>query len=100
MIGADDWCVNFDRESRLCKIYESRPEFCVVKPEKFKSMFGVDEDELSDFAAFCCREHITDNYGENAIELQRFEEVLDSLYEEDEDEDGDGGVQVVDMSKD
>jgi hypothetical protein len=24
MIGEDDWCVNFDKETRMCKIYEDR----------------------------------------------------------------------------
>ena len=86
MIGADDWCIHFDSTSRRCKIYDDRPGFCIVRPEKFKEMFDVDEEDLSDFAAFCCREHIGDLYGESSIELSRFEEIIDSLYDEAEAE--------------
>ena len=93
LIGPDDWCVNFDKDARLCTIYDKRPAFCIVSPDKMKTMFAVEEDEINDFAAFCCREHISDNYGENSIELERFEAVLDELYAEDE-EDG-----FVDLSK-
>ena len=105
MIGNDDWCVNFDQKNRICKIYEDRPSFCRVEPSKMKEMFDVEEEDIDDFAAFCCREHITDNYGENSIELERFEAVIDSLWEEDENEDeNDGGnegrVQLVDLSTD
>ena len=95
MIGPDDWCVNFDKENRLCKIYETRPGFCVVDTAKMKDMFDVEEEEINDFAAFCCREHIGDNYGENSIELERFEAVIDSLWDEEDEEDEEdevGGV--------
>ena len=87
LIGPDDWCINFDKTTRMCKVYEQRPDFCVVKPEKMKEMFNIEEEEINDFAAFCCREHIGDNYGEKSIELKRFEEIIDSLYDEEEAED-------------
>jgi Fe-S-cluster containining protein len=106
MIGKDDWCVHFDQTTRMCTTYETRPDFCKVRADKMRTMFDVEEDEVSDFAAFCCREHIGDNYGENSIELERFEEIIDSLYDEDEDDEegegeGEGGgrVQVIDLSK-
>ena len=47
MIGPDDWCVNFDKESRMCKIYDTRPGFCIVDPKKFKKMFDVEEADLN-----------------------------------------------------
>jgi Fe-S-cluster containining protein len=47
MIGEDDWCVNYDKDNRMCKIYETRPEFCVVDPRKFKTMFGVEQEDLN-----------------------------------------------------
>ena len=47
MIGADDWCVNYDKEKRMCGIYDTRPEFCVVDPRKFKKMYGVEEEDLN-----------------------------------------------------
>jgi hypothetical protein len=39
-------------------------------------MFDIDEEDFSDFCAFCCREQITDTYGENSDEMDRFESVL------------------------
>lgn len=47
MIGEDDWCVNFDKTNRMCKIYDERPEFCKVDPAKSKQMFGVDDDDFN-----------------------------------------------------
>lgn len=47
MIGEDDWCVNYDKEKRMCGIYETRPGFCVVDPRKFKTMFGVEQEDLN-----------------------------------------------------
>jgi Fe-S-cluster containining protein len=47
MVGADDWCINFDKESRMCKIYEDRPDFCRVEPKKFQKMYDVEEEELN-----------------------------------------------------
>lgn len=107
MIGDDDWCINYDKESRMCKIYETRPEFCVVDPRKFKTMFGVEQEDLNvraslrsdlilylkaqccglilltsiaqDFCKFCCTEQIADVYGEDSDEMIRFEDVIDGL---------------------
>ena len=42
MIGEDDYCIHFDREKKMCTVYEERPDFCVVKPSKMKEMFGVE----------------------------------------------------------
>jgi uncharacterized protein len=47
MIGPDDWCINYDKEKRLCKIYETRPTFCTVDPKKFTKMFGIEEAEMN-----------------------------------------------------
>jgi len=84
MIGSDDWCKHFDKEKRICKIYDERPEFCRVEPKKFKSMYGIAEDELNDFCAFCCREQIADVYGDESDEMIRFEDVIDALQAEDD----------------
>jgi len=77
MIGADGWCVNFDKDTRLCKIYETRPELCKVE----KGIKNIAKDEVSAFARDSCRSHISDVYGGNSIELSRFEEVLASIDE-------------------
>ena len=46
LIGPDDWCINFDKVNRLCKVYDSRPDFCRVEPKKFQTMFGIEASEL------------------------------------------------------
>ena len=28
MVGEEGWCIHFDRQTRLCTIYDQRPEFC------------------------------------------------------------------------
>lgn len=98
MIGSDNWCVNFDKDTRLCKIYETRPQFCIVDPVKFQKMYDVEADDLNDFCAFCCRENITDTFGGESIEMTRFEEVLASLEEEDNGEDEDDGGRMIDLT--
>ena len=87
MIGEDNYCKHYDRDNKLCTIYESRPSFCVVKPEKMKTMFNIDEEEINDFCAFCCREQISDVYGEESSTMERFEEIIASLRDEDDEDD-------------
>ena len=79
MIGEDNYCKHYDGENKMCTIYANRPSFCVVKPEKMQTMFGIDEDEINDFCAFCCREQISDVYGEESSTMERFEEIIASL---------------------
>ena len=47
MIGPDDWCVNFDKQSRMCKIYDNRPEFCKVDKVRYKKMFQIEEEDFN-----------------------------------------------------
>ena len=84
MIGNDDFCKHFDQKTKMCKIYDHRPSFCVVKPEKMKVMFDIDKDEINDFCAFCCREQIGDHYGEESDVMERFEKVIASLRNDSE----------------
>jgi hypothetical protein len=35
-------------------------------------MFGIEADELDNFAIDCCQEHIADIYGEESAEMGRF----------------------------
>ena len=79
MIGDDEWCVNFDKESRKCTIYEERPGFCTVALPTFQKMYGIEEEEFSDFCTFCCSEQITDVYGEDSDEMQNFQDVIIDL---------------------
>jgi len=79
MVGDDDWCVNFDKKTRKCTIYQTRPDFCRVSLSTFKRMYDIDKDDFNDFCTFCCREQITDVYGEDSKEMSDFEDVLIDL---------------------
>jgi uncharacterized protein len=72
MVGADGWCINFNHETRECNIYEDRPMFCRVEEETFVDMFGIEPEELNDFAIDCCRQQIESNYGDRSLEMIRF----------------------------
>ena len=75
-MGADGWCINYDKVNRTCTIYPERPDFCRVNPETFDAMFGVAPEDLDDFAIACCQEHIRDIYGEQSAELDRFNQTV------------------------
>lgn len=72
LVGEDGWCINFDKQTRECGIYADRPRFCRVDPQVFRDMYGIEPEELNDFAIDCCTEHIEDLYGERSLELIRF----------------------------
>ena len=43
MIRPDDgWCVNFDKEKRICTIYDDRPTFCRVDVKTYKKMYDIE----------------------------------------------------------
>lgn len=79
LVGEDGWCKHFDKETRLCGIYETRPKFCRVEPKNFQDMFGVYEKDLDTFCTACCREHIHDVYGTDSDEIQRFNNAIKLL---------------------
>lgn len=72
MVGPDGWCIHYDAEQRLCKIYEQRPSFCRVQVDTFEQMFGIDGDELNEFAIDCCQAQISGVYGPKSEEMERF----------------------------
>ncbi|MBW4493540.1 MAG: YkgJ family cysteine cluster protein [Oscillatoria princeps RMCB-10] len=72
MVGEDGWCVNFDRTTRECRIYPDRPRFCRVQADVFQELYGIYASELNDFAIDCCRQQIEDMYGEQSLEMIRF----------------------------
>jgi uncharacterized protein len=76
MVGEDGWCVNLDRDTRACKIYENRPAFCRVQTDTFVAMFGIEPEELNDFAIDCCRQQIEGVYGEKSLEAIRFDTAV------------------------
>ena len=76
MVGPDGWCVHYDAENRNCTIYDQRPSFCRVTAESFGEMFGIESDELNDFAIDCCRQQISGVYGDRSLEQVRFEQAI------------------------
>ncbi|NET00927.1 MAG: YkgJ family cysteine cluster protein [Sphaerospermopsis sp. SIO1G2] len=76
MVDEDGWCVNFDHETRKCTIYADRPRFCRVAVETFHDMFGIEPEELNDFAIDCCHQHIESIYGDRSGEKMRFNEAV------------------------
>ena len=76
MVGEDGWCVNFDRQTRKCTIYEQRPRFCRVQPDIFQDMYEIAITEFNDFAIACCRQQITGVYGEDSPEIDRYNQAI------------------------
>lgn len=73
MVGEGGWCMHFDHETRECGIYPNRPRFCRVEPEVFQDLYGVEPEELNDFAIDCCRQQIEGVYGDRSLEMLRFD---------------------------
>ena len=76
LIGPDGWCIHFDSENRECQIYPDRPSFCRVEADSFERMFGIQPEELNDFAIECCRQQIEGVYGDRSLELMRFNRAV------------------------
>ncbi|WP_017302904.1 YkgJ family cysteine cluster protein [Spirulina subsalsa] len=76
LVGEDGWCIHYDKTSRQCRIYDQRPSFCRVTPEKFTEMYGVIPSEFNQFATECCRQQILGVYGENSPEMRHYEQTL------------------------
>jgi Fe-S-cluster containining protein len=76
LVGEGGWCVNFDHTTRECRIYPNRPRFCRVEADTFEEMFGIEPEELDDFAIDCCYEHIEDVYGDRSWEMLRFDREI------------------------
>jgi uncharacterized protein len=76
LVGEDGWCVNFDHESRECQIYADRPRFCRVTTEIFGDLFGIEPEELNEFAIDCCRQQIESMYGDRSLVSIRFEQAI------------------------
>nr|POE67754.1 hypothetical protein CFP56_50012 [Quercus suber]POE67755.1 hypothetical protein CFP56_50013 [Quercus suber] len=47
LMGPDGWCINFDKGTRTCSIYNDRPYFCRVEPEVFQSLFGIKKKKFN-----------------------------------------------------
>lgn len=76
LIGADGWCINYNHLTKECSIYSDRPQFCRVQGDTFKKMYGIEAEELNEFAIDCCQQHIEDIYGEDSLEMLRFNHAV------------------------
>jgi uncharacterized protein len=76
LVGADGWCIHFNANTRECCIYDDRPRFCRVEAEVFTDLYGIEPDELNDFAIDCCRQQIEGVYGDRSLEILRFDRAI------------------------
>lgn len=76
MVGKEGWCINFDQSTRECRIYSNRPRFCRVQTDVFQEMYGIEPEELNDFAIDCCRQQIEGVYGDRSLEMIRFDQEV------------------------
>lgn len=72
MIGEDGWCMHFDKNARKCRVYDQRPRFCRVEADVFNELYGVEKEELDEFAKECCVDHIEGVFGKESREMDRF----------------------------
>lgn len=80
MVGEDGWCINYDRNSRKCSIYDDRPRFCRVKPDIFQEMYHIPVDEFEEFAIDCCLQQIEGVYSENSVEMTNYLQELGMVH--------------------
>ncbi|MGA1623634.1 MAG: YkgJ family cysteine cluster protein [Synechocystis sp.] len=78
LVGEGGWCINYDHDQRLCRIYEDRPRFCRVRPDTFAAMFKVDPADFTEFAIACCEQQIEGVYGPKSEELSRYGQGLET----------------------
>lgn len=79
LVGADGWCIHYQKETRTCGIYEQRPSFCRVTPDNFEKRYGVAPTEFDEFAIDCCCDHIASLYGEESEEMLRYLHLVDEV---------------------
>ncbi|MBC6455861.1 MAG: YkgJ family cysteine cluster protein [Hormoscilla sp. SP5CHS1] len=78
LVGGDSWCVNFDHSTRECQIYPDRPRFCRVQADVFGDLYGIEAEELNDFAIACCQQQIEGVYGGRSWEMLRFNREIEN----------------------
>ncbi|KAM4078121.1 hypothetical protein ACB094_09G013000 [Castanea mollissima] len=78
LMGPDGWCINFDKGTRTCSIYNDRPYFCRVEPEVFQSLFGIKKKKFNKEACSFCRDTIKEIYGSQSKELDNFNHSIKS----------------------
>ncbi len=76
MVGPDGWCIHLDRLNQECTIYPDRPRFCRVLPDVFHEMYGIEPEELDEFAIECCQQQIEAVHGDRSMEMLRFNDAV------------------------
>jgi hypothetical protein len=76
LVGDDGWCINYDQTSRECRIYDERPRFCRVQVDVFQDLYGIEPEDMNDFAIACCQQQIEGVYGDGSPELMRFNQTV------------------------
>ncbi|PUZ40993.1 hypothetical protein GQ55_9G467500 [Panicum hallii var. hallii] len=76
MTGDDGWCINYDKATRTCNIYQDRPSFCRVEPKVFDEFFGVPRSRFDREACSACLDNIKMVYGDDSAELSNFKRVI------------------------
>jgi hypothetical protein len=47
-----------------------------VEPEVFQEMYGVEPQDLNDFAIDCCRQQIEGVFSDRSLEMLRFDRAV------------------------
>jgi hypothetical protein len=76
LVGENGWCIHFEPETRECSIYANRPRFCRVEAQTFSELYGIEPEELNDFAIDCCRQQIEGVYGDRSLEMLQFDRAV------------------------
>ncbi len=76
MVGEDGWCLNYNKTSRECRIYDDRPAFCRVEPATFEQLYQIAPEDLNGFAIECCEQQISGVYGDFSPEMDRFYQAV------------------------
>lgn len=76
-VGEGGWCIHFDRRQRQCRIYADRPDFCRVRPDTFKKMYGIEPEVFDEFAIDCCHQQIEWLYGPDSAEMERYDRAVE-----------------------
>ncbi|XLQ10860.1 MAG: YkgJ family cysteine cluster protein [cyanobacterium endosymbiont of Epithemia adnata isolate EadnSB Bon19] len=76
LVGKEGWCINFNHNTRKCRIYQTRPDFCRVTPQTFETMYKVEKVQFNDFAIKCCQQQIAGIYGENSFEIKHYNQLV------------------------
>lgn len=76
MVGKDGWCKHFDKATRKCMIYSTRPDFC--RASSLGAIFSVPENDVNDYSIACCRSHIEFIYGKESNVMISFNDSLTS----------------------